>query len=108
MLDELQKDLIEDLKDPDFAKAYGSECAKSEIGLALFHARQSKHMTQKELADLLGVKQPYIAELESGEVNLTFENAGKMLAILGLKIAINLEPLAPGKLNPVSKCDLKL
>ncbi len=101
MLDQLERDLIEELKDPAFAKSYGSECAKSEYGLALFHARQAADLTQKELADKLGVKQPYIAQIESGETNLTLEALGSMLAVLGLKIAMKTEPLAPQETVPV-------
>jgi transcriptional regulator with XRE-family HTH domain len=95
MLDEVELDLIEELKEPEFAKSYGSECAKSEIGLTLFHARQKANLTQKELAEKLEVKQPYIAQIESGEANLTFEAAGRMLAVLGLKMKIITESLEP-------------
>jgi HTH-type transcriptional regulator / antitoxin HipB len=95
MVDELEKDLIKDLKDPEFAGLYGSECARSEYGLTLFHARQALHLTQTQLAEKLGVRQPYIAQLESGEANPTLGAAGKLLAALGLKMVIGVEPLAP-------------
>jgi transcriptional regulator with XRE-family HTH domain len=95
MVDELEKDLIEDLRDPEFSGLYGSECARSEYGLTLFHARQALHLTQKQLAEKLGVRQPYIAQLESGEANPTLGAAGKLLAALGLKMVIGLEPLSP-------------
>jgi transcriptional regulator with XRE-family HTH domain len=95
MVDELERDLIGELKDPEFAGLYGAECARSEYGLALLHARQSADVTQKELSEKLGVRQPYIAQLESGEANPTLGTAGKMLAALGLKMVISVEPLAP-------------
>jgi transcriptional regulator with XRE-family HTH domain len=95
MVDEIERDLIEELKDPEFAKSYGAECAKSEFGLALFHARQKTKLTQKELAERLGVRQPYIAQLESGEENPTLEVIGKMLAAIGYKLSCNIKPIAP-------------
>jgi transcriptional regulator with XRE-family HTH domain len=95
MVDELQRDLIQDLQDPEFAKSYGAECAKSEFGLALFHARQAASLTQQQLAEKMGVRQPYVAQLESGEANPTLSVAGKLLATLGLKMLINLAPLQP-------------
>jgi ribosome-binding protein aMBF1 (putative translation factor) len=104
MLDQLERDLIEELKDIEFAKSYGSECAKSEYGLVLFHARQAANLTQKELADKLGVKQPYIAQVESGETNPTLDALGRMLAVLGLKIIMNTEPIAPQEAVPVKVC----
>jgi transcriptional regulator with XRE-family HTH domain len=95
MLEEWERDLIEELKDFDFAALYGADRAKSGFGLALLHARQKAKLTQKELSDKLGVRQPYIAQLESGEANPTLGAAGKMLAALGLKMVIEVEPLAP-------------
>jgi transcriptional regulator with XRE-family HTH domain len=93
MVEEWEKDLAEELKDPEFAKSYGSECAKSEFGLALFHARQVSNMTQQHLAEKIGVSQPYVAQLESGEANPTLSVAGKLMAVLGLKMCISLRPL---------------
>lgn len=101
MVEEWKLDLLEELKDPEFAKSYGSECARSEYGLVLFRARQAAKLTQKELADKLGVKQPYIAQLESGEINSTMDALGSMLAVLGLKIIMNTEPIAPQEEVPV-------
>jgi transcriptional regulator with XRE-family HTH domain len=95
MIDELERDLIDELKDLEFAGLYGSECARSEFGLMLFHVRQTLNLTQKQLAEKLGVRQPYIAQLESGEANPTLGSAGKILAALGLKIVISTEPLSP-------------
>jgi ribosome-binding protein aMBF1 (putative translation factor) len=97
MADEIERDLIEELKDPEFAKAYGAECARSEFGLALFQARQKSNLTQMELAEKLGVSQPYIAQLERGEANPTLGKAGKILSALGLKMVITIEPLAPAE-----------
>jgi transcriptional regulator with XRE-family HTH domain len=102
MVDKWKEDLINELKDPEFAEMYGAESAKSEFGLVLFHNRQAAKLTQKQLAEKLGVKQPYIAQVESGEVNLTLEAAGKMLAVLGLKMVISTEPLAPREKERVS------
>lgn len=106
MLDELQRDLVEDLKDPEFAKAYGIESARSEFGLALFNARTKSQLTQKELADKIGVTQPYIAQLESGEINLTSDTLGKILAILGFKISAEIETLVPQKQPLIIDADL--
>ena len=96
MVGEWEYDLHEELKDPEFAKAYGAECAKSEFGLALLCARQRSGLTQSQLSEKLGLRQPYIAQLESGEANPTLSNAGRILAALGLKIVINPVPIRQG------------
>lgn len=102
MFNEIENDLLEDLKDLEFAKAYGVESLRSELGLALFHARQKLKLTQKEVAEKLEVSQPYIAQIENGEVNTTSDTFGKMLAILGFKVSFNLEPLLPKEKELVS------
>ena len=95
MLTEIEEDLIEELKDPEFAKGYGAESTRSELGLALFHARQQLKLTQKEVAEKAGVSQSYIAQIENGEVNITSDAYGKILAVLGFKVTCILEPLSP-------------
>jgi transcriptional regulator with XRE-family HTH domain len=95
MPDDFENDLIEELKDPEFAGKYGAECARSEFGLALLHARVAAKITQQDLAEKLGVRQPYIAQLESGEANPTLGMAGKIMAVLGLKMVIKVDRLSP-------------
>jgi predicted transcriptional regulator len=41
----------------------------------------------------LGISQPYLAKLESGEANPTVGRIGRILAILGFKVSASLEPL---------------
>jgi len=95
MVNEIEQALIEELKDPEFAKLYGSERARSVIGLLLFHARQKAGLTQKEVSEKLGVRQPYIAQLESGEANPTIGMIGKLLARFGLELVADVESLSP-------------
>src|SRR3989338_9171163 len=46
----------------------------------LFYDLRKKHrMSQKQLANLIGVSQPYIARIEDGEENLTIETMAKLL-----------------------------
>jgi transcriptional regulator with XRE-family HTH domain len=95
MMDEWESDLIEELKDPVFKLNFGAESAKSEFGLVLCNARQKVGLTQMELSRQLEVSQPYIAKLERGEANPTLSVAGKILAVLGLRLEFNTAPLAP-------------
>ena len=95
MAEEWELDLQAELNDPEFARSYGAECARSEFGLALLKARQKRKLTQKQLSDMLGIRQPYIAQLESGEANPTLSTAGRILASLGLKLVITTAPLNP-------------
>lgn len=95
MTDKWEIDLIEELKDTQFAKAYGASRAKSGFGIALFKARQAINMTQKALSEKIGSSQPYIAKLESGEANPTLGAAGGVLAVLGRRLVVDTAPLIP-------------
>ena len=86
-----QEDLMEDLKDPEFAKLYREERVKFNIAIMLLKARLNAGLTQGELAAKLGVRQPYIDRLESGEANPTLSAVQKILDALDLRMVI--EPI---------------
>lgn len=89
------QDIERELEDLEYRKLYGAAEAKSEFALTLARARHRLGMTQKELADRLGLSQPYIAKLEGGDANPTLGAIGSMLAVLGLRLAMQSEPLLP-------------
>jgi len=92
-------DLLERLKDPEYAKLYGAENAKVDFAITLTKARKSLNLTQKSLADKLGISQPYVAKLEGGEANPTLGTVGSLLATLGYRLVTQTAPLHP---EPVS------
>jgi len=101
-MSEWEKDLIEELRDPEFAKLYGAANAKDNFALTLLRARRKAKLTQEELAKKLGISQPYVAKLESGEANPTLGTVGSLLAVLGLGLVTSTEPLVPQPSTPSS------
>ncbi|GEM_PF-197299 len=104
------EDIAEDLKDPEYAKLFGAEDAKSEFAIALCRARDRAGVTQKELADRLGVSQAYIAKLSAGDANPTLGAVGRMLAALGFSLKMDVEPLLGYEANgqPERKGELSI
>ena len=90
-----REDLLEDLQDLEFAKSYGAESAKTDFAITLLKARENANLTQQEFAAKLGISQPYIAKLESGEANPTLGTIGAILATLRLRLVTNTNSLAP-------------
>ena len=90
-----EEDLKRELQDPEFAKMFGAAQAKSSFALTLSKARAKLGLTQKELADRVGVSQSYIAKLEGGEANPTLKRIGSLLAILGLSLTTDTTTLSP-------------
>ena len=72
---------------------------KLELSELIYDLRKSKRMSQKELADAIGVTQPYIAKIEDGEENLTIETIVKLLATLNT--CLQLIPQKRGKRESV-------
>lgn len=55
---------------------------------ALITARKEKRISQKQLEQLSGVKQQLIARVETGETNPQLETLLKILAPLGMTLAV--------------------
>jgi len=88
-------DLKHNLEDLEFAKYFGAAQAKSSLAITLSKARVKLGLTQEELARKVGVSQSYIAKLEGGEANPTFERVGTLLGILGLSLTTDTTSLSP-------------
>jgi transcriptional regulator with XRE-family HTH domain len=73
-----------DLKKKLNVSKSGLELAEAKLALSelIYDLRQSRKMSQKELASAVGVSQPYIAKIEDGEENLTIETIIKLLSAL--------------------------
>lgn len=73
------------------------EIAESDMRAALItalvQARQEQGITQRQLEELSGVKQPQIARMERGDANPQLDTLLKVLAPLGKTLAI--VPLSP-------------
>ncbi len=76
------------LSNPANKKAYDSLEVEYKIYDALVQARIEKKLTQKQLAEKLGIAQSALARFESGRTNPTLSFLQKITAGLGLKITI--------------------
>ena len=76
--------------DPAAAAEIEDQQARMDLIIALHKARKDAGLTQKELAEKLGTKQAYIAELEKGRKNITFSTLTKYARACGRKIAVTL------------------
>lgn len=80
--------LKEFLSDPEKKKAYDSLEVEFKIYNALVKARIEKKLTQKQLAEKLGIAQSALARFESGRTNPTLSFLQKVTTGLGLKLTI--------------------
>ena len=99
-LGELRKQLFEDI---EFRRAHAAEDLIHRVALRVFQLRHERNMTQKELAQEIGMKQPRIAEIEGGFANITL----KTLAHLAFALGYRVEDLVCRHMPRVSLEDIK-
>ncbi len=72
------------LADPEYRKIYEEEAAKSELWLQLVEARQAVGLTQKQMAERIGVSQAQVARIEKeGYDAYTLNTLRRYVAALG-------------------------
>lgn len=81
-LDNLLSALTDKLSDEELLLS----ALQSDIAAEIASARIAKGLSQKELADALGVKQALVSRWESGSVNYTLQTLVRISLELGIKI----------------------
>jgi len=83
-----RKHLAEEMKNPEFKKAFEEEKRLLELSYAIVEAREKKGLTQKELAKKSHVTQQQLSKIENG-VNCNMLTFIKVSSALGLGITIS-------------------
>lgn len=87
-MDDMQKYLEEQLKDPKFKKEYDALEPEFAVIHAILEARREKGITQKELSELTGIAQGDISKLESGSANPSVRTLERVATALGKRLKI--------------------
>ena len=77
------------LNDPENKKAQELLEVEFKIYNAIVNARIEKRLTQKQLAQKLGIAQSALARFEAGRTNPTLSFLQKVTSALGLKLTVN-------------------
>jgi DNA-binding XRE family transcriptional regulator len=79
--------------DPEFAAEWERLALARMVAVRLIAYRSESGLSQRELAKRLGVSQPRVVELESGEKNPQIETLFKITSATGLEFAIDIAPV---------------
>lgn len=71
------------MQDPEFVKEYAAENLIHRVALRILKYRQEAGLTQAELAERVGKKQPYVARVEGGFENITLRTLASFAQALG-------------------------
>lgn len=87
-----QEVLEEALLDPEFRQEYQALGPRYDLIASIIGLRAGAGLTQEQLAERLGVKQSFIARLESKPVNLTLKTLIRVIGALDADLEIHLVP----------------
>jgi DNA-binding XRE family transcriptional regulator len=79
--------------DPEFAAEWERLALARMVAARLIAYRSETGLSQRELAKHLGVSQPRVVELESGEKNPQIETLVKIAATTGIEFAFDVVPV---------------
>ncbi len=82
------------LKEAGFRREYEAIQPEMDIIRAIVEARQSRNLTQKELATRTGINQADISKLENGNRNPSLNMLKKLAAGLDMSLKIEFVPRA--------------
>lgn len=85
--------LKEQMKDPEFKKAYDDLEPEYDIIESLITSRKYRHLTQHELAEITGINQASISRIENGTGNPSIGTLKKLAKGLDMKLKISLVPI---------------
>ncbi|HEX6372970.1 MAG TPA: helix-turn-helix transcriptional regulator [Longimicrobium sp.] len=76
--------MAENLRDPEYAAAHAVGQPFSNLALNVWSLRETKGMTQQQLAEAAKMKQPRIADIERDEANPTLLTISRVAFALGV------------------------
>ena len=60
---------------------------RDEIGKRIKSARQEKHLSQMQFAELINVSTPYLSDIENGKTNLSLDIFTRIVEVLQISAA---------------------
>jgi len=78
--------------DPEFRAEWERTALARAVAVAIIRYRAEHNLSQRQLGERLGMKQPQVARLELGEVNPSMETLTRVSAQLGIEFTIDVRP----------------
>jgi transcriptional regulator with XRE-family HTH domain len=95
-LSELQTNeevLAEELQDPEFRAEWERLTLARAVGQYVLSYRVRHGLSQRKLAQVLGIKQPQVARLEAGSHDPSFETLRLLSDRLGMEFLVDISPM---------------
>jgi transcriptional regulator with XRE-family HTH domain len=79
--------------DPDFRDDWERLAPARKLAVELIGYRSDNGLSQSQLAGALGVSQPRVAKLESGEHNPDFDTIAHVVKVTGIELCFDFVPV---------------
>lgn len=93
-MSELTELINEEMKDPEFKKAWDDIQPEMDVIRAMIATRNEQNLTQKELAERTGINQADISKLENGTRNPSLKLLKRLADGMGMALKIEFVPKA--------------
>ncbi len=80
------------MQDSEYRQAYKNMESEFALASAIIEARKQAGLTQEQLAERMGIKQPYIARLEGGSNNPSVSTLERIAEATNSQLKISFEP----------------
>lgn len=87
-----QEAIAEELRDPAFRAEWQRTALARAVALQVVRYRSDNELSQTQLGERLGMKQPQVARLERGDVNPTIDTLIKLSGVLEIEFTIDIHP----------------
>lgn len=84
--------LAEQLRDTDFRREWERTAVARAVAVKVVAYRAEHGLSQRALAQKLGMTQPQLARLEAGEHNPTIDTLARLAQTLDVEFAIDIHP----------------
>lgn len=92
--------IVEQLRtDPEFRAEWERTALARAVAVAIVRYRGDHELSQRELAERLGMKQPQVARLELGDVNPSMDTLMRVSSQLGIEFTIDVRPAGAAARN---------
>ena len=88
------KTVSEKFADRAYRYAYVESHLREAIASQVFFIRESRKLTQSELADLAGTKQPAISRIEKGEASLSIKSLEAIARAFDVALSVRFVPFS--------------
>lgn len=82
----------EQMKNPEFAKAYHELGPEMNVVRAIVDARIAQNLTQKQLSEKTGIAQAEISRIENGTRNPSLKILQRLADGMGMVLKVSFEP----------------